>query len=215
LRRPNKETRINQSSRPEKRYPTIGACGLDCGLCPKYYTVGKSRCPGCCGPDFFNKHPSCPYITCCVKKRNLEVCGECPEFPCAKFKTPAEYEAAETSSYPPCTRVLPNLNFIKEHAIRSFIRQQQRRIKLLERMIANFDDGRSRSFFCRAAALLEPASVKSLLDEAAGRIESAGIGHNDVKTKAEILRSLLDEAAAREGVELRLKAPPKRKGSSP
>jgi len=205
---------MNQSSRTVKRYPTIGACGLDCGLCPKYYTVGKSRCPGCCGPDFFNKHPSCPYITCCVKKRNLEVCGECPEFPCAKFKTPAEYLALETPAYPAYRNILPNLNFIKEHGIRSFIRQQQRRIKILERMIANLNDGRSRSFFCRAAALLEPASVKSLLDKAAKRTKAASVQANDVKPGALILRSLLDEAAAGQGIELRLKAPPKRKGSS-
>jgi len=24
-------------NRPVKTYPTIGACGLDCGLCPRYY----------------------------------------------------------------------------------------------------------------------------------------------------------------------------------
>ena len=53
---------------PIKKYPTIGVCGLDCGLCPRYYTIGPSRCPGCAGPDFFNKHPSCSFITCCVKK---------------------------------------------------------------------------------------------------------------------------------------------------
>jgi hypothetical protein len=33
-----------------KKYPTIGVCGLDCGLCPRYYTIGPSRCPGCAGP---------------------------------------------------------------------------------------------------------------------------------------------------------------------
>jgi hypothetical protein len=26
-------------------HPTIGCCGIDCGLCPRYYTDGPSRCP--------------------------------------------------------------------------------------------------------------------------------------------------------------------------
>ena len=73
------------SERPVKAHPTLGCCGLDCGLCPRYYTVGASRCPGCCGPGFFEKHPSCGYITCCVKRKNLEVCSQCDEFPCSRF----------------------------------------------------------------------------------------------------------------------------------
>ncbi|HNR04634.1 MAG TPA: DUF3795 domain-containing protein, partial [Bacillota bacterium] len=47
-----------------KKIHTLGCCGLDCGLCPRFFTEGASRCPGCCGVDFENKHPSCSFITC-------------------------------------------------------------------------------------------------------------------------------------------------------
>ena len=145
-----------------KNYPTIACCGLDCGLCPRYYIDGPSRCPGCAGPDFYIKHPSCSYITCCVKKKNLEVCGQCPDFPCSKFKTDEEYQQIEESfSYPSYKVVMRNHNFIKEHGIKDFITRQKKRIKLLERMIENFDDGRSRSFFCRATCLLEVTSLET------------------------------------------------------
>ena len=70
---------------PVKDFPTIACCGLDCGLCPVYYTKGPSKCPGCCGLDFFNKHPSCSIITCCVKEHKFETCAECDEFPCSKI----------------------------------------------------------------------------------------------------------------------------------
>jgi len=184
-----------------KRYPTIGVCGLDCGLCPRYYTVGPSRCPGCAGPDFPNKHPSCSFITCCVKKKNLEVCGECPDFPCPKFKSEEEYQQVkESSSYPPDRKVMPNLHAIREHGIERFMAQQRRRIQLLERMIKDFDDGRSRSYYCRSAALLDPADLESSLTAAVRRIEADPIEPNDVKTKARILRGLLDELALKEGV---------------
>jgi hypothetical protein len=188
---------------PLKTYPTIGCCGLDCGLCPRFYTVGHSRCPGCVGPDFFKKHPSCSFITCCVKKKNLEVCAECSEFPCSKFKSEQEYQQRQgSSSYPPEIKILPNLNFIKKNGIEKFIKQQRNRIKLLQMMIKNFNDGRSRSFFCKAAALLDLTSLTSSLDKAARIIKTEKIKRNDVKKKAQILKEILRKTAFREGVEL-------------
>ena len=181
---------------PLKTYPTIGCCGLDCGLCPRFYTVGHSRCPGCAGPDFFNKHPSCSFITCCVKKKNLEVCAECSDFPCSKFKSDEEYQQLQgSSSYPPNKKVMPNLNFIKKHGIEKFIKQQRSRIKSLETMIENFDDGRSRSFFCKAAALLDLTSLTSSLDKATQKIKTDKIEQNDVKQKAQILKKIIIEIA--------------------
>jgi len=186
-----------------KIYPTVGVCGLDCGLCPRYYTVGPSRCPGCCGPEFFNKHPSCSFITCCVKKKNLEVCAECSEFPCSKFKSDEEYQQVkESSSYPSYKKVMTNLNFIKEHGIEKFIGQQKKRIKLLETMIANFDDGRSRSFYCKSASLLDLANLENSSDKAIQKIKKDNIKPNDTKAKAKILKGILSGIAFKEGVEL-------------
>lgn len=185
----------------EKRYPTIAVCGLDCGLCPRYYTDGPSRCPGCAGPGFRDKHPSCSFITCCVKKRNLEACGECPDFPCSKFKSEEEYQQVkESSSYPPYRKVLPNLHFIKEHGIKKFVTQQKKRIKLLQKMIDGFNDGRSRSYYCRAAALLDPAALEGALAEATRQVKADHIAPNDAKAKAKILRSLFNTLASEAGM---------------
>jgi len=175
-----------------KTYPTIGVCGLDCGLCPRYYTVGTSRCPGCCGPGFLSKHPSCSFITCCVKKKKLEICAECLDFPCSKFKSDEEYQQVkESSSYPSYKRVMPNLSFIKEHGIEKFTGQQKKQIELLERMLTGFNDGRSRSFYCKSAALLDLTTLENSLDKATQIVETDNIKPNDTKTKARILRSIL------------------------
>src|SRR5512139_196010 len=175
-----------------KTYPTIGVCGLDCGLCPRYYTVGPSRCPGCGGSGFSDKHPSCSFITCCVKKKGLEVCGLCPEFPCPKFKSEEEYrQVALSSSYPPSRNVLSNLRFIRE-----------KRIGLLETMIEGYDDGRSRSFFCRGAALLEVRALESSLDEAKKSMRAGGSRTGDTVNKTKVLRGILEAAALHEGIEL-------------
>jgi hypothetical protein len=177
-----------------KKYPTIGACGLDCGLCPRYYTAGPSRCPGCAGPDFVNKHPSCSFITCCVKKKNLEVCGECFEFPCTKFKTAEEYNIVkENPSYPSCKKILQNLYSIKEQGLDNFIELQRYRIRLLKIMINNFDDGRSKSFYCRAANFIDLTDLAESIEEARKIIKQKRVLQNDMKTKAGILKKILND----------------------
>jgi hypothetical protein len=192
--------------KPVKKFPTIGCCGLDCGLCPRYYTVGPSRCPGCCGPDFFNKRPSCSFITCCLKKKSLETCAECSGFPCSKFKSDKEYQQLEqSSSYPPSKKIMSNLSFIREKGVKKFVEQQQRRIRLLEIMIENFDDGRSRSFFCKAAALLDLANIQNSIGMATQEIKTSKIKQNDVKIKAKTLKAILSEIASKEGAELATK----------
>ena len=108
----------------------------------------------------------------------------------------------ESSSCPSSKKIMPNLNFIKKHGIKKFIEQQRSRIKLLETMIKNFDDGRSRSFFCKAATLLDLTSLTSSLDKAARKIKADKIKQNDVKKKAQILKEIIKKAAFKEGVEL-------------
>ncbi len=188
---------------PIKTYPTLGCCGLDCGLCPRYYTIGSSRCPGCCGPDFFNKHPSCSFITCCVKKRNLEVCAECNEYPCSKFEGWTEDNAYD--SFLTHRKAMPNLNFIKERGIEEFIEQQKKRIELLEIMLKHFDEGRSKSFYCFAATLLPITDLDESLRNSEDKIKAEKIGAEDIKTKSKILKEFLNDFAARKGIDLKLR----------
>ena len=68
-------------------------------------------------------------------------------------------------------------------------------------MIENFDDGRSRSFFCKVAALLDLTSLRSSLDKANQKIKTEKIKQNDVKNKAKILKAILNEIALVEGDE--------------
>jgi hypothetical protein len=194
---------MKQTNSDLKKYQTIGVCGLDCGLCPRYYTAGISRCPGCGGPDFSNKHPSCSFITCCVRKKNLEVCAECSDFPCSKFKSDEEYQKLKgSSSYPSYKNVLSNLNFIKENGIEPFAEQQKRRIESLEIMIKNFDDGRSRSFYCRAAGFLDIKDLEDSIEKANKKIRSDNINPKDTKTTAGILKDIIKKVAIMNGSRL-------------
>lgn len=189
---------------PVKAYPTLGCCGLDCGLCPRYYTVGTSRCPGCCGPGFFDKHPSCSYITCCVNKKKLEVCAQCDEFPCSKFE-PWLVEGVKYDSFLTYQKVKSNLNFIRNQGLQPFIEQQSRRIRLLQTMIRNFDDGRSRSFYCISAALLSIEDLETALYKTPRRVEVDQKRSDDTEKGSRILKEFLNDLAVKGRVELKLR----------
>jgi hypothetical protein len=73
--------------------------------------------------------------------------------------------------------------------------QQKKRIKWLEIMIKNYDDGRSRSFFCKAAIFLDLASLQSSINRADRKIQTEKIQQNDIKSKAKIIRAIINEMA--------------------
>jgi hypothetical protein len=188
------------SEQPVNLHPTLGCCGIDCGLCPRYHTVSSSKCPGCYGPDFFNKHPSCPFITCCVKKRDLESCAQCDEFPCSKFK-----DGDRRDSFVTKQKTSSNLNMVRECGLERFINQQRQRIKLLELMLTKYNEGRSKSFYCLAATLLPIADLKTSFSKAEQEIRNSSTRSEDVKTRANILRRFLNSYANKLKIQLRLR----------
>jgi len=183
-----------------KKNATIGCCGLDCGLCPTFYTIGPSRCPGCCGPDFFNKHPSCSIITCCVKKHEFETCADCDEFPCSKLKDWDIYDSFI------CHRIsLSNLKFIKESDIGNFVEQQKNRIMQLEEMLESFNEGRSKSFYCISSALLPIHDLEQALKNTKEKIKQNQVKDSDIKSKSKILKQFLKQYADKQSIELKLR----------
>ena len=48
----------------QRKCPRFSACGLNCGLCHRYYTTGTSKCPDCLGADFLTKPPKCSVLSC-------------------------------------------------------------------------------------------------------------------------------------------------------
>lgn len=185
----------------KKKIATLGCCGIDCGLCPRYYTDGASRCPGCCGDGFELLHPPCGFVTCCAKKKELEVCAECADYPCMKFAK----ETGEFDSFVTHAKVLSNQADIHKHGLDAFVVQQNERIAHLTRMLKDFDDGRSKSYYCLAAALLSLDGQAKAIENAEHQITTEKIGTDDKKTCAKILKSTLNEIAEAEQVVLKLR----------
>jgi len=186
---------------PLKKYPIVGACGLNCGLCPRYYTEGTSRCPGCCGPDFWQKMPGCGFITCCVKRRNLETCAQCADWQkcerVAKIMESARHEGSFISYRP-----LPaNYAFIQEKGIEEFARLEMEKQEFLRNLIDNYNEGRSKSFYCTSCQLIPPDRLKEALADAQTRIT----GDTDIKEKARIVRAAISNLADTLQIDLKLR----------
>ena len=56
---------------------SIGFCGVNCADCPDY---ACGICHGC-RQTFWQDNDKCPPVACC-EKRDIELCGQCGEFPC-------------------------------------------------------------------------------------------------------------------------------------
>jgi len=184
-----------------KKYPIVGACGLNCGLCPRYYTEGVSRCPGCCGPDFWQKHPGCGFITCCVKKRGLETCAECDDWEecerVAKLLDSAKYKDSFLSHKP----LAANYAFIQKNGIEEFVALEFEKQKFLRYLIDNYDEGRSKSFYCTSCQLIPLDKLREALADVETRIAEV----NDIKEKAKLVRAAISRIADNLQIDLRLR----------
>ena len=186
---------------PLKKYPIVGACGLSCGLCPRYHTDGPSRCPGCCGPDFWQKHPACGFITCCVKDKRLETCALCGDWEkcekIAKIMDSAKFDDSFISYRP----LAANYTFIQENGIEEFARQEMEKIKFLRHLIDNYNDGRSKSFYCTSCQLMPLDKLKEALKDAETKIADAA----DIKEKAKLVRAAISKVADSLQIDLKLR----------
>lgn len=191
-----------------KKHPTIGCCGIDCGLCPRHYTEGISRCPGCYGPNFIKiMGQNCSIITCCIKNHNKEACGECTEFPCTKFDTQWFGENAY-DSFVTHKKALTNNQNIKKHGLKSFLNPQQKRIQILEELLKNYNDGRSKNFYCLATALLPISDLEKSITTIKNEIIKQKISKDDKKNLAKLVRKKFQEIAQKNQIELKLNRPP-------
>ena len=138
-----------------RSYPEFAACGLNCGLCPRYYTTGSSRCPGCGGEGFTEAHCSCGMLSCCQRK-GLEYCFECDEYPCSKYDGEGERDSFITHR-----NILHDAKKAKKIGIEAYKAELDEKIGLLKILLENYDDGRRKSFYCLAVNLLELPDVKS------------------------------------------------------
>ncbi|MDR1034221.1 MAG: DUF3795 domain-containing protein [Bifidobacteriaceae bacterium] len=142
-----------------RTYPLFSLCGLNCGLCPRYHTKGKSKCPGCGGRAFYEKHPPCGVISCAKRHGGVEYCYLCTECPCKKY-----YDSEKIKdSFITKQRQLADFRKVQEIGLAAYQAELNEKVGILERLLVDFDDGRRKNFFCIAINLLELADIKDVM----------------------------------------------------
>ena len=172
------------------KFPEIGICGLSCRLCPSFHAQGESRCGGCKSAD--RMAVGCPFITCAVKRKQIEFCWPCEEnATCPKWRHHRQ-ASKQHDSFVCYQKLEDNILFIQQNSAPAFERTQKVREKLLREMLQGFNDGRSKTYYSIAATVMAIEELKTALSLA--KRDSAGLG---VKEKAKMLHALLDEIAER------------------
>jgi hypothetical protein len=180
------------------KYPTIGACGLSCMLCPNHNRDTKSKCPGC--KTKFRFGAACPMLNCALKKKGVEFCWDCPEGEtCDKWRR--HRDSSKTRDSFICYQKLEdNIAFAGKHGVEAFEKMQNRRADILKELLNEFNDGRSKSYYCIAATVLEIEELMKAIEEGKGN----SLNH-DTKSKAKIMHKLIDDIAAQKGYILKLR----------
>lgn len=182
----------------EIKYPQIGVCGLSCNLCPMYHMNSKSKCEGCKSETRISL--GCSFITCAVKKKGIEFCWECNEsLNCERWKKHRE-AGKKVDSFKCYQKLEDDICFIQNNGVEQFMRNQNVREEILKGMLDNFNEGRSKSYYCIAVTIMEIEE----LEEAVRRAKKDFIGL-DIKGKSKTLHKILDEIANKKMYKLKLR----------
>jgi hypothetical protein len=169
----------------------IGCCGIYCGLCNKYQSKAPSRCIGC---QLGEQHSWCSIWNCCVKKHGFSNCTECSElFKCAIFSK------RKVAEWIPAAE---NLHRIKEIGLGNWLKGQKERLRLVEELLQNYNDGRLTSLSCRVCAKMPIELISRALKESKKKIVNGKLDASDVKSKAKIIKAILEDLAFKAHINL-------------
>jgi hypothetical protein len=135
-----------------------------------------------------------------VKKKGIEFCWLCEENQTCEKWIKHKTFSKQHDSFVCYQRLEDNISFIQKKGIENFCYQQNIREKLLREMIDDFNEGRSKSYYCIAATVMKIEELENALSEA--REKTNGL---TLKAKAKILHSRLDEIAKKKNYYLKLR----------
>ena len=161
--------------------PYLSLCGLNCKLFPMHLS---GHCGGC---GFGNQ--SCPIARCSLEHGNPEYCFQCPEYPCARYT-----HVDEADSFITHRNQKTDLEKMRKIGEEAYNAEQVEKRQILDRLLAEYNDGRKKTLFCLAVNLLPLEDLRTVFAD--------GDHQLSVKDRAKLMEKRLKE---RSGVELKLR----------
>ena len=142
----------------------------------------------------------CPFITCALKKKGIEFCGDCEEKKTCEKWVKHRKAAKKADSFKCYQKLEEDIAFIQKNGVDEFEEIQKKREYLLKEMLREFNEGRSKSYYCIAVTVMEVGESEEALNQADK--DSKGLGF---KGKSKVLHSILDEIAEQRNYFLKLR----------
>lgn len=175
-------------SRQELRF---SLCGLNCALCSMHL---GGYCPGCGGGP---GNQSCSIAKCSIEHGGVPFCWECPEYPCSRYKG-----FDDGDSFVPHRNRTKDIALAQEMGLDAYLALLQEKRFILEELLKQYNDGRRKTFFTTAVYLLPLEDLRSVMAALGSR---ENLAQQPVKQRAAVAAGLLQEAADRQCICLKLK----------
>ncbi|MGE0074223.1 MAG: DUF3795 domain-containing protein [Sphaerochaetaceae bacterium] len=142
-------------------------------------------------------HPTCPIIRCSERHGNVEYCHQCGSYPCERYQ-----ETPATDSFITYVPRLADQRRALEFGMDAYRQELDEKIDILKHLLAMYDDGRCKGFYCLAVNLLDLETLRDIV----GRVERiVAQSPMDRKECVRLMVSTIEETAGKRNVSLRLR----------
>ncbi len=180
-------------TRTETRF---SLCGLNCALCSMHL---GGYCPGCGGGA---GNQSCALAKCSLEHGGVPFCWECPEYPCPRYDG-----FDDGDSFVPHQNRQQDIAQARGMDLDAYLAHLDAKRAILDDLLAHYNDGRRKTLFNTAVYLLPLEDLRSVIASLNSQPE---LDEQTVKERALTAVGLLQEAADRRGVSLKLNKKPKK-----
>lgn len=174
--------------------PRFSLCGLNCALCSMHL---GGYCPGCGGGA---GNQSCGIARCSLEHGGVSFCWQCPEYPCPRYEG-----FDDGDSFVPHRNRQQDITRARELGLEAYLAELEEKRGIFEELLAHYNDGRRKTLFNTAVYLLPLEDLRAVMAALRGRPE---LGEQTAKERALAAAALLQEAADRRGVRLKLSKKP-------
>ena len=170
---------------------SFSLCGLNCELCSMKL---DNYCPGCGGGA---GNQGCSIAKCSLQHNSVEYCYQCSEYPCDKYKGIDEFDSFITHR-----NQLKDMEKAKTMGIEQLHLEIVQKADILKYLLANYNDGRRKSFFGIAVNLLDLQDVKNILEQINAQTACNNL---TMKEKASVAVTAFQAVAQQKNIILKLK----------
>lgn len=169
---------------------SFSLCGLNCELCTMKI---DGYCPGCGGGA---GNQSCSIAKCSLQHGGVEYCYQCSEFPCKKYEGIEEFDSFITHR-----NQLKDMEKAEKMGIQQYHLEMIQKADILKYLLANYNDGRRKSFFGIAVNLIDLQDLTNIIEEINAQTSS---DHLTIKEKAKVGVTVFQAFAQKKNIILKL-----------